>query len=114
MSDFGGNLVRLLDEKGMSQSELSRRSGIGTSAISTYIRDGVAPSFSKAIAIAEALGCTLDELAGRRPTVSYYVVNLEGLSEDGRREVENFAEYTRQREVAERARQNGDTKGQIA
>lgn len=64
--------------------------------------------------ICDVLGCTLDELMGRSVRVEYHYITLNGISDDGRREVENFAEYTRQREVAERARQNGDTKGQIA
>lgn len=114
MSYFGDNLERLLAEKGMSQSELSRRSGIGTSAINTYLRDGVVPSFTKAIAIADALECTLDELAGRQPVVSYRSVSLDGLSKEGRKAVEDFAEFTRKREVAEWARRDGGAEGQIA
>ena len=45
----------------MSQSELAERAGL------TYERANYTPGADKAYAIAEALGCTLDELCGFAP-----------------------------------------------
>ena len=114
MSTFSDTLQQLLKKRGMTQSELARKTGITVSAISNYVRDGVDPSLSKALLIADALDVPIDVLAGRKPAVSYYSINLTGLSDDGMQAVEDFAEFTRQREVAERARLNRGQKGEIA
>jgi len=50
--------------------------------------------------ICDALGCSLDELAGRTPRINYHTMSLEGLSEQGRKDVEDFAEFTRFKEYS--------------
>ncbi len=65
--DFGESLGRLLRERGLKQSDLCRMSGIPSSAMSNYIAGKKVPTLTNAIAIADALAISLDELAGRVP-----------------------------------------------
>ncbi len=48
----------------LSQSELAERAGLTPDLIWNYERGNYTPGADKAYAIAEALGCTLDELCG--------------------------------------------------
>lgn len=58
-------LAQLMDEQGISQSQLCRMTGIATSAMSHYVRGETEPSFTKAITIAHALNVPVDMLAGK-------------------------------------------------
>ncbi len=51
----------------LSQSELAERAGLTPDLIWNYERANYTPGADKAYAIAEALGCTLDELCGFAP-----------------------------------------------
>ena len=62
---FHERLSKLMKDRGLSQAQLCKISGIATSAMSHYVRGETEPSFTKAILIAKALGCSVDELAGR-------------------------------------------------
>ena len=64
--------------------------------------------------ICDALGCSLDELMGRVPHTEYRSVDVSSLSDGGRQAVEEVAEFTRHRELAARASENGDKKGEVA
>lgn len=64
---FSDNLNRLMDELGVKQADLCRATGIASSAMSHYVRGESEPSFTKAIAIARALGVSVDELAEHSP-----------------------------------------------
>lgn len=57
------NIHRLMEEQNLSQSELSRRSGVKKTSLNRYLRNSDIP-VSKAKAIAHALGVTLAELSG--------------------------------------------------
>lgn len=57
------NIHRLMEEQGMSQSELARRSGVKKTSLNRYLKGNDIP-VSKAKAIAYALGVTLAELSG--------------------------------------------------
>lgn len=57
------NIRLMMEEQGISQSELSRRSGVTKTSLNRYLRGGDMP-VTKAKAIAHALGVTLAELAG--------------------------------------------------
>lgn len=48
----------------LSQTELAERAGLTPDLIWNYERGNYTPGADKAYAIAEALGCTLDELCG--------------------------------------------------
>ncbi len=66
---FHERLSKLMKERGLTQAQLCKLSGIATSAMSHYVRGETEPSFTKAILIANALGCSVDELAGRSTNV---------------------------------------------
>ena len=56
-------LLELMDDRGMSQSELARRSNVAVSNINRYLKGGDMAA-SKAVRIADALGVSVDELLG--------------------------------------------------
>ncbi|ACV22612.1 transcriptional regulator, y4mF family [Slackia heliotrinireducens] len=51
--------------KGWSQGELAKESGISQNSIARYESEMSMPGFDAACRLADAFGCTLDELAGR-------------------------------------------------
>lgn len=64
MKTFGELLGECMEERGMGQNELSRRSGVSAPYISQLRSGKIAdPTFSKACALIAALGMTPDEFA---------------------------------------------------
>lgn len=61
--EFHERLRGLMDDRGISQAQLCKLTGIATSAMSHYVRGETDPSFTKAIQIARALDVPLDALA---------------------------------------------------
>ena len=59
---FGQNLKKILAEKGISQTELAKKSGTSDSLISNYINNKRTPTSKSLNHIATALGVTADEL----------------------------------------------------
>ncbi len=51
-------------EAGMSQEELAKRSGVSVDAIRSYERQMSLPLLETAYKLAEALGCTVNDLCG--------------------------------------------------
>lgn len=68
--EFGYRLNKLMLFNGISQTELSNRTGITQSRISGYINGKVTPSFYKVDKIAKAIGCSTDDLR--------YVIHKKG------------------------------------
>lgn len=64
MGEISYNLVSLLDEKNITQSELARKTGISKGSISQYVNGSVDMSARNVVKIAEALGVTTDRLLG--------------------------------------------------
>ena len=60
--EFARNLYELMRSKGWTQSELSRRAGIGRDNISQYIRGRTYPTPGMLAKVAQALGTTPEEL----------------------------------------------------
>lgn len=60
--DLGLNIKQLRQKLGMTQEELSELSGVSRVSIGNYERGDREPTVSIAIAIAEVLGVTLEEL----------------------------------------------------
>ncbi|MGH1678294.1 helix-turn-helix domain-containing protein [Enterococcus avium] len=60
--DVGLNMKQLRQKLGMTQEELSELSGVSRVSIGNYERGDREPTLSIAIAIAEVLGVTLEEL----------------------------------------------------
>lgn len=60
--EVGLNIYRAMLKYGVTQAELSDRSGVSQSAISQYTDGLKTPSAYKLICISEALGCDINEL----------------------------------------------------
>lgn len=58
---FGENLVSLMRDWNMSQSELSQRSGVSQSSISAYINKRKMPGVKALINIADVFDISLDD-----------------------------------------------------
>lgn len=61
---FKLKLNKLMKENRISQADLSRVTGIPTSLISNYVTGKKSPALSNAKIISDALGVSMDELAG--------------------------------------------------
>ena len=62
MKALGSNIVFFRKAIGLNQSQLARRTGIAPSSISRYENGVQLPDLSTLFAIAEALGCSMDQL----------------------------------------------------
>lgn len=60
--NFGDNLKSMMHESGMSQSDLSKESGLSKSMISRFIRKETIPSLKSVINLAYALDCNINDL----------------------------------------------------
>lgn len=60
------NLKKIRESKGISQYRLSKLSGIPQSNICRIEAEDQNPGASSIIALCDALGCTADELLGRK------------------------------------------------
>lgn len=68
---FGDNLACVLREKGMSQAQLARDSGVSTAMISEYINKQSIPGLMAVINIAYALDMCIDELVDFNERIEY-------------------------------------------
>lgn len=64
MREFRARLLGLLADRGMTQIELCRRSGVARSTLGNYAAGRVQPTLRQLRLIREALGCTWEELLG--------------------------------------------------
>jgi transcriptional regulator with XRE-family HTH domain len=62
---MGERLKRIREERGFSQTELAAAAGIPVGSLRSWERNRREPLLGSAAKLADALGCTLDELAGR-------------------------------------------------
>lgn len=60
--EFGLRLRKIMEIKGMTQDDLSRKTGIAQPILSNYIKGKNSPSFYRVDKIAKALGCSADDL----------------------------------------------------
>lgn len=65
MKTFGQILRQKRKEKELKQWELAEAVGTSQQVVSQWERNGKWPNLFTAVCIADALDCTLDELAGR-------------------------------------------------
>lgn len=63
---FAKSLANLLAERQIRPADLSRSTGISRGVLSGYLSGKSMPTMSSAIVIADCLGVSLDELAGRK------------------------------------------------
>lgn len=66
-SQFGEKLKQILQDKHITQRELSDVTGIEQATISNYVTGKAHPLFHTADIIASAIGCSLDELRDDDP-----------------------------------------------
>ena len=59
---FAKNLTKKMDEVGIGQRELSRKSGVSETAIFNYLNENHEPKFTIIIKLAEALECPVNDL----------------------------------------------------
>jgi transcriptional regulator with XRE-family HTH domain len=64
-SNFGQRLLAAREQRGLSQTELARLSGLQPAAIGHFERDRRKPSFANVRALAKALSVSSDYLLGR-------------------------------------------------
>jgi transcriptional regulator with XRE-family HTH domain len=67
---FANRLSALRNDKGWSQEDLARESGVSLNAVARYESEANVPTLETAFKLAEALGCSLDVLSGRVPLFS--------------------------------------------
>ncbi|MBI5117712.1 helix-turn-helix transcriptional regulator [Candidatus Poribacteria bacterium] len=60
---FGKNLSRVRKEKGLTQEDVVRRSGVAISQIRRYEADKSSPTLNVVVRLAKCLGVSIDELA---------------------------------------------------
>lgn len=60
--EFGIRLSRLMHMKGITQMDISNKTGIPQPMISSYITGRNLPSFYKVDKLAKALGCSMEDL----------------------------------------------------
>ncbi|MBW1822199.1 MAG: helix-turn-helix domain-containing protein [Deltaproteobacteria bacterium] len=65
---FGKNLVKFRKEKGLTQEDLVKISGVGISQIRRYETDKSTPSLDAIIRLLKALGTSIDEMVFDRVT----------------------------------------------
>lgn len=63
--EFHESLKQIMKQRDIKQAELCRVSGIDTGLMSMYVNGKRSPTLINAIAMADALQISLDELAGR-------------------------------------------------
>ena len=63
--EVGERLKSIMDERGVSQNELARRTGLSPQSIGLYCRGDGGMTLGTAARVADALGVSIDTLAGR-------------------------------------------------
>jgi len=64
-SDFASNLRAYRAKTDISQVELARRVGVDTASVQNWENGDYMPSLRTTIKLADVLGITIDQLAGR-------------------------------------------------
>ena len=82
MTEITNRIFELIKERGLSQKEFAKKTGISEAAISDWKRKGTNPSASKIIEICNCLQVSPEELLGAEGIVcDYIVVDEEGEKE---------------------------------
>jgi len=100
---FGKNLAKFRKEKGLTQDDLVKLSGVGISQIRRYEADKSTPSLDAIVNIVKALGISIDEMVFDKKTAiaSNEIVDRElleqfetvsGMDEEERKFIKKFLE----------------------
>ena len=65
MTEFKDRLRGMRCERRLTQAELASRAGVNRAMVWNWEHGINYPTLSNAMAVADALGCSLDQLAGR-------------------------------------------------
>ena len=97
---FADNLKKIREIKGLSQTELAKRSGLQPSTVSHFETGRRAPSFDNLKRLADTLEVTTDFLIGREidpttsgPTLQSIFRNAQEMADDDRQQLADFAEF---------------------
>ena len=97
---FPDNLKKIREIKGLSQTELAKRSGLQPSAVSHFETGRRAPSFDNLKRLADTLEVTTDFLIGREidpttsgPTLESIFRNAQEMADDDRQKLAEFADF---------------------
>ena len=97
---FPDNLKKIREIKGLSQTELAKRSGLQPSAVSHFETGRRAPSFDNLKRLADILEVTTDFLIGREidpttsgPTLQSIFRNAQEMADEDRQKLAEFAEF---------------------
>ena len=100
ISGFSDNLKKARELKGLSQTELAKRSGLQPSAVSHFETGRRAPSFDNLKRLADTLEVTTDFLIGREidpttsgPTLQSIFRNAQEMADDDRQQLAEFAAF---------------------
>jgi transcriptional regulator with XRE-family HTH domain len=98
--EIGKRIEEIREQAGMSQSALARSIGTSQSAISQIEAGERNPSFDMLRQIAKALNVSVPHLVGAEveglaPNELAHFRNYRSLSDDARKELEDFAAYLR-------------------
>jgi transcriptional regulator with XRE-family HTH domain len=102
---FGRRLARVREDAGFTQSSLARAVGISQSAISQIEADERNPSYETIRQIAEAMNLSPaylvgGEVEGLTESEQALFRQYRGLTDDAKRELEQFADYLRAKSAA--------------
>ena len=106
---FGTRLAEIREDAGLTQSGLARKVGTSQSAISQIEAGERNPSYEMIRQLAEALGVTpgylIDaKVEGLRPDEEAHFRQYRSLSEDARRELQDYAAFLRSRQATRQSR----------
>lgn len=107
--DIGKRIEQIREQVGLSQSGLARAIGTSQSAISQIEAGDRNPSFDMLRQIAKALGVSVPHLVGAEveqlaPNELAHFRNYRGLTQEAKKELEDFAAYLRQKQSRKTAK----------
>lgn len=101
--EIGKRIEEIREQVGLSQSALARAIGTSQSAISQIEAGDRNPSFDMLRQVAKALNVSVPHLVGAEveqlaPGEMAHFRNYRGLTDEAKRELEDFAAYLRQKQ----------------
>jgi transcriptional regulator with XRE-family HTH domain len=101
--EIGKRIEEIRDQLGLSQSALARAVGASQSAVSQIEAGERNPSFDMLRQIAKALNVSVPHLVGAEveqlaPNEVAHFRNYRGLTDEAKKELEDFAAYLRQKQ----------------
>lgn len=104
---FSERLKKIREEKGLSQSDLAKKAGFQTAAISHFETEQRKPSFDNLKRLADALNVSIDYLLDRPIKDSGDIAekvfrDFEKLSMDDQQKIKDFTEFLARKDKQEK------------